>query len=121
MSAKYAPEPWVQGQYGEAVPDATRIYYHPKVEADIHSLPLIAEVMGRSNTDGEGSQANADRIVQCVNGCKGIPSPETMVPELVTMVCRLRDYIVDTREDELPPPCERDAEKLLAKLEGVSE
>jgi hypothetical protein len=64
----HTPEPWhVSGNYVRSHPDGKgyRIFWqcgdgpHPTWQADLH------------------------RAVACVNGCKGIPDPETTIPELI--------------------------------------
>jgi len=72
--------------------------------------------------------ANAKRIVSCVNGCKGIKDPESVVPELVAALKGLLDqlegvgiYIPECDEGQWAGTeglCFAQAEQVLAKLEG---
>ena len=74
---KHTPEPWeIYGRYGD----------HGRIvgEGDRH----IAGTMGYSSNIRSGevraeNQANARRIVECVNACAGIEDPETVIPQLI--------------------------------------
>lgn len=71
----HTPEPWIVSEH---VP--TRI---DEVAKEYKSLSLHGVAMAcDSGTLGE---ANAKRIVDCVNACKGIEDSETTVPELVAV------------------------------------
>ena len=69
---------------------------------------------------------NANRIIACVNGCKGIPNPETTVPELLAAVKEAQLVLMQKHEgDNYPEFTEerrkayRLCEAVLAEAEGV--
>lgn len=77
----------------------------------------------RDPAEDEERGANALRIVSCVNGCKGIPDPETTVPELIaalrTCYAALSDHVqYEDDEGSLEGDAFREASAVLAKLEG---
>jgi hypothetical protein len=62
--------------------------------------------------------ANADRIVACVNACKGIPDPEETIPELVELARQVVLAYVQ-REGNIPHDIAAGARRALDLLEGV--
>lgn len=60
-------------------------------EVGQHNVSLLSIAMAcNSGTLGE---AVANNIADCHNGCLGIPEPETTVPEVVDVCCRLHDAL----------------------------
>lgn len=86
---KHTPEPWD---------------FHVADNAEIPHVSICAvdggctiATLGDKGLDPdcptEVDVADAERIVACVNGCKGIVDPETAVPELVAALRHLcREY-----------------------------
>ena len=103
--SKHTPEPWATWGLNAIV--------DTREEIIAVSLPR-AEDVADSNTQ----VANAARIVACVNGCAGIPDPETLVPELIEALWDL----VRAHEVEMGPSALQLridlATGVLAKLEG---
>jgi len=108
---KHTPEPWKIDE-ADDMPLA--------VIADDDTGEGIVEMAGDEATFwgddahkefNERSKADFERIVACVNGCKGIQDPETTVPELVVEATRALEFI--TRLMSLEP---NDAVDLLANF-----
>lgn len=79
-------------------------------------LPLVCKCAGASDAE---TKANAERIAKCANACKGIPDPETVVPELVEFakeVARLTSVYSETSLSF--GVINTKAEALLVKVEG---
>jgi len=77
----HTPEPWFTKGDG--------LIYAPNPEFDStdlqsHKDVLVADVSPDRGDLTMDDKANADRIVGCINGCKGIQNPAETVPELVT-------------------------------------
>ena len=85
--AKHTPEPW--RKWGEnAITDGQdEIVAETLLRKEDRLLPT-------NNMRG----ANANRIVSCVNACKGIPDPETTVPELVAALQAVTLHIDQMRQ-----------------------
>jgi hypothetical protein len=78
---KHSIEPWHTSGDGQI--------YGPNPEFDPSDLVnnetiLIADTSPDGATLTEQDQNNAERIVSCVNGCRGIKDPEQTVPEMAT-------------------------------------
>jgi hypothetical protein len=71
MTQKHTPEPWVFNQEQMKI----------KGSGDYEGLTVIANVSPKMDySRGSGTQcANAERIVKCVNACKGIENPEQFI------------------------------------------
>ena len=82
--SKHTPEPWRL-----AVGNGRR-----RVMAGSGSVTTAVD----PRADDNRARANANRIVACVNGCKGIPDPETDVPELVAALRDIGDYLGDSAD-----------------------
>jgi hypothetical protein len=76
---KHTPEPWKKY-------DATAGSHICRKDHGADN-EIIAYVKVSFHPLGPATQvANADRIVACVNGCKGIPDPEKTIPALLAAV-----------------------------------
>ena len=107
-AAKHTPEPWRLMENRPQIIEGG---------LDRHGRPLIVAIPMTGHYI-EGHE-NAQRIVSCVNGCKGIPDPETTVPELVkqlkTLICRADSEYPSEEFEELTG----EAQRLLAKIGGA--
>lgn len=81
---KHTPEPWI-------IHENETLEIHPDTEDGSDGQNIIAEIPGDAEKDRQ--RANAERIVSCVNGCKGIADPEKIVPKLRTVFAILLNHI----------------------------
>lgn len=47
-------------------------------------------------------EANASRIVACVNGCKGVEDPEKTIPEILNIILEALPYVEESEEFNKP-------------------
>jgi len=84
---KHTPEPW--NVLHDKEYDTWWVVDNTPVDGD--NIAQVEYDKIAPGPDRETMIANARRIVQCVNGCAGIPDPETIVPELVYALEKLMD------------------------------
>jgi len=119
---KHTPEPWVP----QPLDGCTKFDW--RIGGGTDNWKFIASVQAwPSNTLGattqEEADANAERIVRCVNACAGIPEPDRAIPELVHLVRELLiccELSLDNMEQETRW-LKRDIEKALRKMAGGME
>lgn len=86
---KHTPEPWeTHNVYGSIAPginskkgDCVLVWKHKN---DAFDTGLYGNL--------EQTQANADRIVACVNACAGKPNPERWIKEAESMLQKIYDF-----------------------------
>jgi len=91
--SKHSPEPWEQRIQPEP-PENSRWAHSSRNPVTIHGGPngFVVAVVDRNYTPtNEYAEANAARIVACVNACAGI-NPEA-VPEMLAMLVEARKWI----------------------------
>jgi hypothetical protein len=82
--SKHTPEPWRVHFYNE------NVGYGIAAGPDIPTQwpdKMVVEFGGTQDGDSQGviSKENAERVVACVNACKGLPDPG-VVPEIVAVL-----------------------------------
>ena len=103
MSAfNHTPEPWHLARYAHKENHSVVVVVKSGEDTDVASLfnPYPHASNDQSVPMGERKFANAERIVSCVNGCKGIVDPETTVPELVAAIRDIKAACPRYSEDE---------------------
>lgn len=90
---KHTPEPWIyEGLSGDIDEgwEASLIIPGDKGNADWHSFIVAYGLQGEEGA-GELAEANARRIVACVNACAGMADPEAEIAKLKAEMEELRE------------------------------
>jgi hypothetical protein len=87
---KHTPEPWIQNVLMIVAPNGGRSMYG--------GLEVAHTGLVGCNKSGEQAEADASRIVECVNACAGMDHPAKQIAELQAEVERLNRSIADIRD-----------------------
>lgn len=82
---KHTPEPWVQNTLMIVAPNGGRGQYG--------GLEVAHTGLVGRNRPGEQAEADAERIVACVNACAGMENPSSAIAELQAENARLREEL----------------------------
>lgn len=107
---KHTSGPWICGDYSGYISSENMGY-----------VPLVTPFLVEANRDNQNgptpeAQANAARIVACVNACEGIKDPEEMVPEMMNFIHELTEVDEGSTIDYVLEGWVIAARALLAKL-----
>lgn len=118
-AVKHNPEPWDRQNKGNLYGRGAR---HEIVCGTNHengrTLPTIARMPDLS----EQSYANAERIVACVNACKGIPTEmlnNEVIEELLSACKSVSGYFCTTMNPAQMPATIKRAFNVISKIEAA--
>jgi hypothetical protein len=101
MGLKHTTEPWKPG-------DNNTIYRDGLIFVRVSNCPLSED----------NAKENMWRILDCVNGCKGIVDPETTIPELVAVARTLCQSIECGDEPQNILNVVKELYTIIAKADG---
>lgn len=83
MTTNHTPEPWTMNKVDEGQTD-NGYKEHINVCQASTNTPLAK--VEHSGLDWEEYEANAQRIIECVNACKGIEHPSKDIPQMIEVI-----------------------------------
>lgn len=113
---KHTPEPWTLTKRIESFLSTKWDAFAFFVEGPKDSMCRPCAVF----TDGEKNrglaEANAERIISCINACAGIPDPEVTIPALVEALKNLCEEVSGNVPGYHQAPVVQTAQALLSTI-----
>jgi len=128
MKAEHSKEPWeFRKERDNFLSKPKYLIWGAIKRSGFHIARIWADVALEDSHYDITAEANARRIVSCVNACAGIADPEATVPELVealeSMISMCNSLATDVFGQRLPnvqePSVLTKARAVLAKVEKV--
>lgn len=86
----HAQEPWNYIWEGPTTPSAA-LFSVDSIQGELRTI-ILDKV--------HACEPNVERMVKCVNGCKGIQDPETTVPALLAFIRRYHGHLEYCEDQE---------------------